>query len=121
MAVTPLGELIEECRRRFVDQHGVELSYADIASRGGKVITRGRVQQLAKDAIKAMPTPSTLQALATGLGVSEALVVERALASTGYGDWGLAARRGVPHLDKRRADLDRRAEQPDPPAPEDPA
>jgi transcriptional regulator with XRE-family HTH domain len=121
MGMTPLGDLIEECRRRFVDQHGVELSYSDIANRGGKVITRGRVQQLAKDPIKAMPSAATLQALATGLGVNEALVVERALASTGYGDWGLAARRGTPQLDTRRAELDRRAEHPDPPAPDDPA
>lgn len=117
MAMTPLGELIEECRMRFLDQHGVELSYADIARRGG-VITRGRVQQLAKDPLPAMPKPATLQALARGLGVQEAIVVERALASTGYGDWGVAARHGVPRQDEVRAELDRQAEQSQPPGPE---
>jgi transcriptional regulator with XRE-family HTH domain len=76
--------------------HGVELTYGDIARRGGKVITRGRVQQLAKDPVKQMPGATTLAALALGLGVPEHLVVEKALASAGYGDLGVAARRGTP-------------------------
>jgi hypothetical protein len=99
VAMTPLGALIEECQARFLDHHGVELTYGDISRRGGRVIGRTRVQQLAKDPLKAMPSPETLRALALGLGVTEALVVERALASTGYGDYGLAARRGRPEPD----------------------
>lgn len=84
MAMTPLGKLIQEQRDRFQDEHGVELSYADIARRGGAVITRGRVQQLAKDPIKSMPSPATLAALAQGLGVPERVVTEKALESAGY-------------------------------------
>ncbi len=108
MAMTPLGELIEEAQRRFVDMHGVELSYGDIARRGGKAVTRGRVQQLAKDPIRSMPGPTTLAALALGLGVAEHLVVEKALVSAGYGDLGVAARRGTP------TEVQRAAAEPDP-------
>lgn len=110
--MTPLGELIEECRRRFLDTHGVELSYADIAHRGGDVISRGRVQQLAKDPLPAMPKPATLQALALGLGVRDEIVVERALASSGYGDWGVAARRGTSQGQRLRREQDEQGEAP---------
>lgn len=104
MVMTPLGVLIEQSQKRFLDEHGVELSYADIARRGGKVITRGRVQQLAKDPIKRLPDPQTIDALAIGLGVPSHLVTQCALASAGYpapelweavrtggNDYGLAA------------------------------
>jgi hypothetical protein len=119
MAMTPLGALIEEARRRFQDQHGVELSYADIARRGGGVITRGRVQQLAKDPIKAVPPAATLRALALGIGEREEVVIEKALASTGYGDVVVAARLGVPRqvqIDATERDLNV-----DPPAGDEPA
>ena len=118
MAMTPLGELIDEAQRRFADTHGVELTYGDIARRGGNVIGRGRVQQLAKDPIRNMPAPATLAALALGLGVPEHLVVERALAAAGYGELGVAARVGTP----RQAQIDARApdEGVDVPSPEEP-
>ncbi len=43
-----------------------------------------------------MPGATTLATLALRLGVPEHLVVEKALASAGYGDLGVAARRGPP-------------------------
>lgn len=100
--MTPLGELIVECQRAFLDEHGVELSYGDIARRSGTPgITRGRVQQLAKGQIKAMPLPETIDALSLGLGVSRGLVLQRAMESSGYdlpSEFTLAARR----MPKRR-------------------
>ena len=84
MDMTPLGELIAEVQRAFVDAHGVPLTYGDIARRSGGRLTRGRVQQLAKDPIKAMPSPEVIYGLALGLTVPESVVLERALASAGY-------------------------------------
>ncbi len=84
VSVTPLGALILECRHAFRDRHGVELSYADIARRSGGRITRGRVQQLARERIRELPTPEKIQALAVGLGVPVSVVLERALESAGY-------------------------------------
>jgi transcriptional regulator with XRE-family HTH domain len=83
MPMTPLGALIEECKRRFQVQHHVELTNGDIARRSG-VLSRGRVQQLAQNPIKQLPEPETLRGLALGLGVPDSVVLERALQSTGY-------------------------------------
>lgn len=97
--MTPLGELIEECKRAFLDLHGVELSNGDIARRSGKRLTRTRVQQLASDPIKALPSPHTITGLALGLGVSHGLVLQRAMESAGYdvpADFPVAARKGTP-------------------------
>lgn len=119
MGMTPLGDLIQEVRMKFLDKHGVDLSYTAISRRGGEVITRSRVQQLAKDPIREMPSAATLKALALGLGLedNEALVVERALASAGYGDLDVAARPGT----SRQSQIDAAAPDPnvDPPGPEE--
>lgn len=82
--VTPLAALIEEVRNLFADTHGVQLSYGDIARRSKDRLTRQRVQQLANDPIKAMPSPEVILGLALGLAVPESVVLERALASSGY-------------------------------------
>lgn len=84
MDMTPLGELIGEAQRLFADTHGVPLTYGDIARRSGGRLNRQRVQQLAKDPIKAMPSPEVIYGLALGLTVPESVVLERALASSGY-------------------------------------
>lgn len=82
--MTPLGELIEDVRAAFLDRHGVQLSYADIARRGGDVVGRKRIQQLAQNEIKDMPRDATLRALAKGLEVPYSVVLEKALVSAGY-------------------------------------
>lgn len=82
--MTPLGELIGEAQRLFLDTHGVPLTNGDIARRSGGRLNRQRVQQLAKDPIKAMPSPEVIYGLALGLTVPESVVLERALASAGY-------------------------------------
>lgn len=92
VAVTALGRLIADYQHRFLDRNGVELSYPDIVRRGGNLLSRSRVQQLAKNPVTGMPTPGTLQSLAAGLGAPYSEVVEAALASTGYGYWQLTAR-----------------------------
>lgn len=84
MDMTPLGELIEQAQSLFADTHGVPLTYGDIARRSGGRLNRQRVQQLAKDPIKAMPSPEVIYGLALGLTVPESVVLERALASSGY-------------------------------------
>lgn len=109
MAMDELGALIEEVKRAFLDRHGVELSNQDIARRSGGVMTRGRVQQLEKTGVKAMPGPDVIMGLARGLEVPASLVLERALLAAGYGaampraqheerTLRLAARRGKPEL-----------------------
>lgn len=82
--MTPLGALIEEVQGSFLDAHRVELTYGDIARRSGGRLNRQRVQQLAKDPIGQMPGPDKILGLALGLGVPEAVVLERALTSSGY-------------------------------------
>lgn len=82
--MTPLGALIDEARNLFADTHGVPLSYGDIARRSKGRLTRQRVQQLAKDPVKAMPSPEVILGLALGLAVPESVVLERALTSSGY-------------------------------------
>lgn len=119
MAVSPLADLIEETQQRFLDTYGVQLRPADIVRRSGGGLKTQRLSQIMSTPLRAMPSPGTLAALATGLGVPEALVVERALASAGYGDWGLAARRGVP-LQVRR-DAAAADDNVDAPAGDDPA
>ena len=82
--VTPLAALIDEVRNLFADTHGVPLSYGDIARRSKGRLSRQRVQQLAKDPVKAMPSPEVILGLALGLAVPESVVLERALVSSGY-------------------------------------
>jgi hypothetical protein len=92
MSVSPLADLIEECQAVFRNREGVELSYADIANRGGPPLNRSRVQQLARAGFKELPSPDRLRALAKGLGVPDSVVVERALLTAGYS----VPRHGVP-------------------------
>lgn len=80
--VSPLARLIEEVRAAFFDEHGVSLSYADIARRGGA--GDKNVHRLATREIKDMPSAETLKALAKGLGVPYSVVLEKALLSAGY-------------------------------------
>lgn len=82
--MTPLGSLIAEVQEAFLDLHGVELTYGDIARRSRGRLNRQRVQQLAKDPINRMPSPEKIAGLAAGLGVPESVVTERALTSAGY-------------------------------------
>lgn len=84
MSMTPLGALIQECKNAFLDEHRVELTNGDIARRSGGRLIRQRVQQLASDEIKELPSPRTIAGLALGLGVSPGLVLQRALESCGY-------------------------------------
>lgn len=82
--MSPLGQLIEDVRRDFADTHGVPLSYNAIAKRGGGAIGGKRVHQMVAQPIREMPSAAALQALAKGLSVPYAVVLERALASAGY-------------------------------------
>lgn len=84
MDVTPLGAMIQRCKDRFLDEHGVELTNGDIARRSRGALTRTRVQQLARDPIKRLPAADTIDGLARGLGIHPVLVTEAALASAGY-------------------------------------
>lgn len=102
--VTPLGELIALVQADFVDRNGVRLSYGDISRRGGEVVGRTRVQQLATKPLAEMPAAETIEALARGLGVPTSLVLEKCLESTGYGNYGVAPRFG-----QREADPDQAA------------
>jgi transcriptional regulator with XRE-family HTH domain len=84
MAMTPIGVLIQRQQEAFLDQHGVELTYADIARKTGGVLTRGHVQQLASEERKEMPKQKTLHALADALGIEREEMVQAALAAAGY-------------------------------------
>ncbi len=97
--VTPIAHLINECRDSFRREHGVDLTYAAIARRSGGKLTRQRVQQYATEPVRNMPGPDTTAALASGLGVSEGLVLQRLLETTGHAipeQFPVAARRGTP-------------------------
>lgn len=99
MAVTPIGELIEEVRAAFLDEHGTTLSYADLASRSGGEISRQQMHAYATGDLTRMPPPETIEAMATALRVSKGLVLQRMLESVGYelpSDFPVAARRGIP-------------------------
>lgn len=89
--VTPLGELIALVQADFVDRNGVRLSYGDISRRGGEVVGRTRVQQLATKPLAEMPAAETIEALARGLGVPTSLVLEKCLESIVLRWWGQGA------------------------------
>ena len=94
--VSALATLIADVQTRFLDTHGVPLSYGDIARRSGGRLTRGRVQQLATEKVKSMPAPATLTGLALGLQVMESDVLLRAMEDAGYPvspDMQMAARK----------------------------
>lgn len=117
MAMTPLGALIEEVQHLFLRDHGVELTYGDVARRSDGRVLRNRVQQLAKDPIKALPSPTTIEGLRRGLGVPYSVVLQRALASAGYDvpdGWrgeGSAAEAGAKQLAELREELHATIEQ----------
>lgn len=73
-----LGQLIEDCKAVNRWSNG------DIARQSKDRITRTRVQQLAKDPIKAMPTLRVVEGLALGLRVPGWVIVGAVLESMGY-------------------------------------
>ncbi len=76
--VHALGQLIEDCKAVNRWSNG------DIARQSGDRITRTRVQQLAKDPIRAVPSLRVIEGLALGLKVPGWVVVSTVLESMGY-------------------------------------
>lgn len=121
MAVHPLAALIENTQKRFLDEHGVTLSYGSISRRSGGRVTRTRVHQLATMPMRRIPEPETITGLSLGLGVTEDVVLQRCLESAGYrvSEHAKAARFGTPlQVQKDAAAPD---ENVDRPAGDDPA
>lgn len=85
-----LATLILTRKDQLSRQESGPVSFADLATRGGKdahgipVTTKGRVQQLAGGDISHWPAPATIRALARMLKVTEHTVILAAAVTLGF-------------------------------------
>lgn len=108
--MTPIGHLVDEVQKAFLDQHGTSLSLQAICDRmGPDGVSKQTLSAWMRQPPLKLPAPEVVAAVARGLRVAEGLVLQRLMESVGYTipeTFPVAARRGFTAKELGRDELD---------------